>query len=179
MLIRKYCFVLLVIIGNTCSCQQIADTLMKEKNKCYDEKLKTISRSKIYQEAFIQLRDTFDILKGKKEYFGVPDYVENRLDKAFFLKKDSSEAVFIVLQRMADTLYMFGSARIMYGIRENASWKFSVGITFNFEKDYFDLFKTNSFENISLLARYAVLSSGNIRLKGCEIDEHYWFVEMK
>ncbi len=135
--------------------------------------------NKLYQEVFFQFKDTFEILKTRKEYFGVPSYVENRIDDAVFFKKDSSECLFIVLQRMADTTNIFGAARIVRGMKENTKWKFKVGPQYHFGKEYFDLFNRNSFRNISLLSRYSVLTNGSVEVKGCEIDDYYWFVHLK
>jgi hypothetical protein len=123
--------------------------------------------------------DTFQILRTKKEYFGVPERVDNQVDEALFLKKDGSECMLIVLQKLRAHEFSFGSARMVRGIKQNKLWKFEVSMTFNFDKDYFNLYKENTFENISKLARYSVLTEGDIKRKGCEIDEEYWFVQLK
>jgi hypothetical protein len=141
--------------------------------------LQSLKKLQLYNEIFLEFTDTFRVMKTKKEYFGVASYVENRIDDAVFLKKDSNECLLIVLQRSIDTSYVFGSARVIWGMKENSNWRFKIGLEFNFEKDYFDSYKENSFENISLLARYQILTMGNGKLKACQIDESYWFDSLK
>jgi len=43
------------------------------------------------------------------------------------------------------------------------------------EGDYFKLFQTNSFDAISKIARYCILTDGKVKTQGCDIDEYYWF----
>lgn len=174
-----FCSTLFLILSSVGSCQLSKTKEITEKNKCYEEKLENLRSNKLYQEIFSLFRDTFEVLKTKKEYFGVPSYVENKIDEAIFFKKDSSECLLIVLQRMADTAYVFGSARIVHGIKENTKWRFEVGLEYNFGKDYFKLYNKNTFENISMLSRYSVLTNGDIKREGCEIDDHYWFEYLK
>lgn len=160
-------------------CQPHKDQIIREKNKCYNLKLKKIESTLLYRLVHSQFNDTFEVLKREKEYFGVPEYVDNKIDDAVFFKKDSSECILIVLQRSNDTLG-FGSARIIHGVKKDDSkWLFEVGMDKSFSKDYFNLYKENNFENISSLARYSILTDGDIKRKGCEIDEYYWFVHMK
>ena len=123
--------------------------------------------------------DTFPILKANKKYFGVPEKVNNQVDEASFFKKDSSECMLIILQKLEPHDIIFGSARMVRGIRQDKKWKFEVSMTFNFEKDYFTFYKENNFGNISKLARYSVLTEGDINKEGCEIDDDYWFVYLK
>jgi hypothetical protein len=85
----------------------------------------------------------------------------------------------IVLQKLEPHDIIFGSARMVRGIRQDKKWKFEVSMALNFEKDYFTLYKENNFGNISKLARYSVLTEGDINKEGCEIDDDYWFVYLK
>lgn len=124
-------------------------------------------------------RDTFPILKTKKEFFGVPEVVTNQIDDAVFFKRDSTECMLVVLQKSNLPELIFGQARMIRGSYKKNRWQFDVSMDFYFEKDYFELFKENTFENISKLARYNVLTDGNIKRKGCEIDDEYWFVHLK
>ena len=122
--------------------------------------------------------DTFKVLKMKKEYFGVPEVVETSIDESLFLKKDSSECMLIVLKRNNVGL-VFGNARMVSGRRINNKWHFDVSVDYTFEKNYYQLYEDNSFKNIAQLARYNVLTDGNVSIKGCEIDDNYWFEELK
>lgn len=122
--------------------------------------------------------DTFKVLKMKKEYFGVPEVVETSIDESLFLKKDSSECMLIVLKRNNAGL-VFGNARMVRGRRINNKWYFDVSLDYTFENSYYQLYEDNSFKNIAQLARYNVLTGGNVSIKGCEIDDNYWFEELK
>ena len=44
---------------------------------------------------------------------------------------------------------------------------------------YDEKYSNNSFENISEVARYVVLTNGNVEISGCDIDEYYWFRYLK
>ena len=48
-----------------------------------------------------------------------------------------------------------------------------------FSNSYYGLYDENNFENISKLARYNILIAGDAKKNGCDIDENWWFVEMK
>ena len=168
------------LISFVSSCQKTnsKDKIIFDKNKCYDNKLSDIKKGKLYDKVMTAFRDTFQILKTKKEYFGVPEFVTNQIDEAVFFKKDSSECMLLVLQKSKYNL-VFGTARTVSGSLKNNKWYFKVSMEFYFERDYFELFKENTFENISKLARYSVLTDGDIKRKGCEIDDEYWFVHLK
>jgi len=84
----------------------------------------------------------------------------------------------IVLQKTSYDL-VFGSARLVRGTLQGKKWVFELSIVYNFGKSYYKLYPENSFENLSKLARYAVLTDGEVRKRGCEIDEDYWFIELK
>ncbi len=165
---------------STSSCQTAnpKDKIIFDKNKCYDEKLMLLKKTQLYNEVMSAFRDTFQILKTKKEYFGVPEVVTNQIDDAIFFKKDSSECMLLVLQKSSPDL-VFATARTVRGFFKDNKWQFDVSMDFYYERDYFKLFKENSFENISKLARYSVLTDGNIKRKGCEIDDYFWFEHLK
>ena len=132
----------------------------------------------MYKNVIEVFTDTFQILKTEKEYFGVPDRVENKIDDAVFFSSDSTNCMIIVLQKSNSGL-VFGNARMIRGHKQGADWKFQVSLHFSFSRDYFDLYKDNTFQNISILARYSVLTDGNVTsINGCEIDEHFWFKEL-
>ena len=85
----------------------------------------------------------------------------------------------IVLQKSKPPNYVFGTARMVRGFQKDNKWQFDVSMDFYFEKDYFELFKENSFENISKLARYSVLTDGKVKKDGCDIDDYFWFEHLK
>ena len=173
--------VCLFFISASSSCQTTnrKDKIIFEKNKCYNVKLKELKTTSLYQYVMAAFRDTFLVLRTQKEYFGVPDVVTNQIDEGVFFKKDSSECMLIVLQKSKPPDYVFGRARMVRGYYKNNKWVFKVSMSFYFEKDYFELFADNNFENISKLARYNVLTEGNIRKSGCEIDDQLWFEQLK
>ena len=141
-------------------------------------KLEKLKNTLLYDEVIREFADTFQVLKSQTQYFGVPDRLENKVDDAVFFSKDSTDCLMIVLQRNNARL-MFGNARMIHGHRQSHTWKFKVGLDFGFSRDYFELYKYNDFQKISLLARYAVLTDGNVTsIDGCEIDEHFWFIEL-
>lgn len=172
-------FSFLISFVSSCQTTNSKDKLILDKNKCYDNKLSDIKKGKLYENVMTAFRDTFLILKTKKEYFGVPEIVINQIDSAIFFKQDSSECILIVLQKSKPPDYVFGTARIVRGFLKDGRWQFKVSMDFYFEKDYFKLFKENTFGNISKLARYSVLTYGDIKREGCEIDDKYWFVHLK
>jgi hypothetical protein len=161
------------------SCQLTQKEIIAEKNKCLSEKIKKLKNMAMYQDVVFQFKDTFQVMKAQKEYFGAPTYVETKIDDAIFFSKDSSQCLLIVLKKMKDTAFVFGSARILNGVKMNEKWKFEISLENTFGKDYFALYGKNSFDNISLLARYRVMANGNIKRKGCEIDDYYWFEYLK
>lgn len=161
------------------SCQDSSTSRTGYKNRCFEEKLKNLRNSNLYKSAIAEFTDTFRTLKNQKEYFGLPSVVESKIDEAVFFKKDSNECLLIVLGKPTDTLYSFGSARIISGAYNNGHWSFEISLEYNFEKDYFQDYPENSFSNISKLARYAVMVSHNVHIAGCGINDDYWFRELK
>jgi hypothetical protein len=155
-------------------CQPSKNEIITSKTNCYNDKLKNIREDPIYNKVMAQFVDTFEILKTNKGYFGVPEIVENKPDDAIFFKKDKTECLLIVLRKNNLNL-VFGNATIIRGIQINGKWTFEVNSDYTFDKDYFGLYRENSFENISKLARYSILTDRDVKMKGCEIDDHYWF----
>lgn len=178
-LIQTLIFLFLSTLPISCKTTTTKDKIISDKNKCYDLLLPTLKKSNLYNEVMTAFNDTFPVLKTIKENFGLPQIVKNQVDDALFFKKDSSECMIIVLQKLEPHDFMFGSARMVRGIKEGKKWKFKMSMNFNFEKDYFTLYKENNFYNISRLARYSVLTEGDITREGCEIDADYWFVHLK
>jgi hypothetical protein len=169
----------LVCFSSSCQSTNKKDKIIFEKNNCYDLKLAYLKKTQLYTDVMKAFRDTFTILKTKKEYFGIPEVVSNEIDDALFFKQDSSECMLIVLKKSKPPDYVFATARTVRGFFKDNKWFFDVSMDFYFDKDYFELFKDNSFENISKLARYSVLMNGNAKRKGCEIDDYFWFEHLK
>lgn len=123
-------------------------------------------------------RDTFQVLKTEKEYFGAPETMTNQIDDAIFFKRDSTECILLVLQRTSYDL-VFATVRTVRGYLKENKWYFKVSMDYYFEKSYFEVFRDNNFNNISKLGRYGVLSEGVIKRNKCELDDEYWFVQLK
>ena len=150
--------------------------MIVNKVNCFEQKLNRCKETIVYKEARSDFKDTFDILKKNPKYFGIPSIVQNSIDEAIYFNKDSTECLIIVLQRISEDKF-FGSARIVSGYKINARWKFNLNLEYNFDDSYFDLFRENSFDNISLLANYNLLVAGKVNRKECDIDYEYWFTK--
>ena len=172
--------VIAFLTSSTTSCQtkNSKDKIILDKNKCYDEKLILLKTTQVYNDVMSAFRDTFNVLKTKKEYFGTPEVGTNQIDEAIFFKSDNSECILLVLQKSKFDL-VFATARTVRGFFKDNRWQFGVSMDFYYDRNFFELFKENSFENISKLARYSVLTEGDIKKKGCEIDDEFWFVHLK
>jgi len=110
------------LYSSTTSCQTTNSKgkIIFEKNTRYDEKLMILKKTHLYNEVMPAFRDSFPILKTKKEYFGVPEVVTNQIDDAAFFKKDSSECMLLVLQRSGHPELIFATARTVRGfVKDN------------------------------------------------------------
>lgn len=177
MIKKGICFILILLNSFFISCRTPQDRI-EQKNKCFAEKLIMLKQIKLYKTVFSAFEDTFEVLKQNKENFGMSSYADTKIDDAIFFKQDSTECLLIVLEKIKDSL-VFGSARTVLGSNNGGHWKFEIGTEYNFEKDFYKDYKENSFENISKLARYGVLVAGNANKQGCEINDKYWFSDLK
>ena len=159
-------------------CTSKGQDMRQVKNDCYTTILNDLQNEPIYKEAMLQFEDTFKIMKNDKRYFGAPPGFDNKIDEAIFFNKSKTECLLIVLQRNIYDL-VFAQARMIRGTFQGKKWVFKPSMEYIFEKGYYKLYPENSFENISKLARYNVLTDGEVKKKGCEIDEDYWFVHLK
>ena len=98
-IIQTILFSFFISFFSSCQTTNSKDKIIFDKNKCYDNKLSDIKKGTLYDKVMTAFRDTFQILKTKKEYFGVPDVVANQIDDAIFFKKDSSECMLLVLKK--------------------------------------------------------------------------------
>src|SRR5262249_39739197 len=142
------------------SCQIRPGDAIAKKNLCYQEKLDKIKNGSIYKEVFSQFKDTLHLLICQSGVFGVAGYSENKPDDAIFFNKDSTKCLLLILQKTKRN-DLFGNARIVGGSRYGQKWLFRIGLQFSFEKGYYEIYKNNDFGNISKIARYNVMTSGN------------------
>lgn len=168
----------IILLGCMFGCTSNGQDMRQVKIDCYTDNLKNMQNELLYKEVMSQFVDTFKIMKNDKRYFGVPEVVNNKIDEAIFFNRNKTECLLIVLQKNIYDL-VFGNARIVSGTLQEGKWIFKPSMEYIFEKSYYKLYPENSFENISKLARYNVLTDGEVQKEGCEIDEHYWFVHLK
>lgn len=169
---------MIVFLSSILGCASNGQDMREVKMNCYTDKLLEIKELSLYKEVMIQFADTFKVMKNDKRYFGVPEVVNNKIDEAVFFNENRTECLLIVLQRDIYDL-VFATARIIRGIFQDGKWIFKPSMSYSYSKDFIRLYPENSFGNISKLARYSVLTDGDVKKKGCEIDEHYWFVHLK
>jgi hypothetical protein len=106
-----------------------------------------------------QFNDTFKVMRNDKKYFGIPEIISNKIDSTVFLGKDRTKCLLVVLMR--DSLdFVFGLARIVTGVLQNNKWTFSTNMEYSYSKSYYTRYNENSFNNLSELARYSVLTTG-------------------
>ena len=175
MMYRKV-ILILYLLPSVVSCQTAEDELVRQKNKCYKDHFVAIKDKAFYNGVFKSFTDTFAIIKTGRLR---PSLLEEKIDDAIFFKKDSLECILIVLERDDDKEGEFGSARSYRGQVIDGRWKFQKSMWFTYGNDYYEKYNKNSFENISELARYSVLTQGEVEINGCEIDEYFWFKYLK
>lgn len=156
-------------------CHSIRNSIVEIKNECALNYLVGIQKSNLYSAVRKSFIDTFKTWRSNIEIFGVPDYLNYQLDELVFFSRDMRQSLLILLSRTEVDSLAFGGARIIIGVQGLNGWVFNANQEFNFDNSYFGKYDINSFENISELARYSVLMSGNPPRTGCEIDESYWF----
>lgn len=173
-----FSLIVAVFLNFIIGCTSNGQDMKQAKINCYADKLKHMQREPLYEEVMLQFVDTFKVFKNDKRYFGVPEVVNNKIDEAIFFNESKMECLLIVLQRNNYDL-VFGTARIVRGIAHDKKWVFEPSIEYTYSKDYFTGYKENSFEIIAKLARYSVLTDGEVKKEGCKIDDQYWFVHLK
>jgi hypothetical protein len=147
------------------------------KEKCYKERLKEITKSSLCHEMISQFQDTFKVMRLDNQYFGKAEFTNLKVDDAVFFNKSNTGCLLIVLKTNNYGL-VFGSARIVRGTLRDGKWRFKPSLEYSYDKSYFSIYKNNGFENVSQLAIGSVLTEGEVKNKGCEIDENYWFVQL-
>ena len=148
--------------------------MISNKNSCFEEKLVELKTRDVYKRIWTSFSDTLEIIQASSKTL-----LQEKADEAIFIKKDSLECLTLVLQRNNDSNGVFGSTRVWRGQLIKGQWKWSKSMWFTFDNDYFRKYEKNTFDNISKIARYAVLTNGEANLNGCDLDEYYWFTYMK
>jgi hypothetical protein len=150
------------------------DIVIDNKNSCYEKEFADLKIREIYKKAWISFSDTFKIVQSTSKTL-----LQEKADGGIFFKKDSLECLALVLARDDDKYDVFGSARVWRGQFINKQWKWSKSMRFSFSNGYFKKYHDNTFDNISKVARYCVLTSGKTNFGGCDLDEYYWFTYLK
>lgn len=170
----RYLILFFIIASSNIYCNTTSERIIKVY-KCCEDLLINLKKEEIYQDVITSFKDTAKIFVSDKRYFGIPSYVDNRLDEFVFFNRDKNKCLLLMLQRMKDTL-SFGACRIINGLkRSHRIWVFEVGRDISFDRSYFEIYMENSFTNISMLARYSVWVQGKRKAGNCEIDDQYWF----
>lgn len=163
----------LLVLFFLISCNQ-KDVLITSKNSCFEEKLGELRKRDVYKRIWSSFTDTLKITQANSITL-----LHEKADGAIFLKNDTLECLALVLERDNDTNGLFGSARVWSGQLIKGKWKWSKSMWFTFGNDYYKKYDENTFENISKIARYSVLTNGEAKISGCDLDEYYWFTYMK
>jgi hypothetical protein len=166
--IKKILLIILAITG----CTDTKDALITQKNNCYNSYLSEVRRRDAYTNVHSAFADTFAVIKASRPS---PSLLAETIDSAVFFTKDGSGCILLVLERMDDLDGTFGSARSYRGKLSEGRWRFDRSMWFLFPNEFYKKYQDNSFENISQLARYSVLTEGDFHSSGCLIDEVYWF----
>lgn len=167
-----------IFLNFVIGCTSNGQDMKQAKINCYANKLNEFKKTSLYKEVMTQFSDTFKVLRSDKLNFGAQEVVSTMIDEAIFFNENKTECLLIVLRKNEYGL-VFGNARIVDGKLYGNKWVFELSIDYTFSKDYFNRYPENSFDNIAGLARYNVLTEGEVKKGGCEIDENYWFTELK
>jgi hypothetical protein len=163
--------IMAIVLLTSCNSK---DIVIKIKNDCFEKRLADLKAKGVYKRALTSFHDTLKIV-----HLTAKTLLKEQADEAIFFKKDSLECLTLVLQRDDDKTGEFGSARVWDGQLVNGQWKWSQSMTFGFGNSYYKKYEDNTFDNISKIARYSVLTNGEPKLNGCDLDEYYWFVYLK
>ena len=155
------------------SCVQSKGDKIEKINRCYNKKLESLQSQPVYKDVYKQFVDSFVLMMANNR---ILQFSDNKIDKALFINSDSNKCVLLILQKSPGDNNYFGLGRAVSGYFDNnGKWHFELDREYMFGSDWYDLYKENTFENISKLARYYILSAGTHHNNGCEIDERFWF----
>jgi hypothetical protein len=171
---KKKTLIYLFIVASALTGCLRKEIVADSKTSCYNKKLENLKTSELYQAIQSSFADTFPSLSPKSKS------MLYKIDEAVFLSSDKTKCILAVLEKVkgVDDLG-FGSARLYQGDLVNGKWVFSESIWMTYEEDYYEKYSENSFENIAEITRASILTHGAPALSDCDIDEHYWFVEMQ
>jgi hypothetical protein len=172
---KRVTTIIIAIISLT-SCNS-KDIVIENKNGCFEKQLVDLKTRENYKLALASFTDTLKIVQLTNK-----SLLEEKADEGIFFKKDSLECLVLVLSRdnnNNNNKGVFGSVRVWDGQLISGKWKWSKSMTFSFSNDYFEKYESNTFDNISKLARYSVLTSGEAKLSECDLDDYYWFTYLK
>ena len=150
---------------------------------CLDSKLKILEASSTYQSAFKQASNFYQKQKDSlKTFVEIKVPVERVFDKCIFFNHDSTRCILMLLEKYPGDFHN-GYVHIIQGdLLEQ--WNFSMGMHISFpEEDIKSLFpkefnsgiRQYTFDMLSKRSRIAVLNISNKKIKGCDIDEEWWF----
>jgi hypothetical protein len=162
-----------IIFLSVTSCH-LKDRVIANKNDCFETEFADLQGKEVYKKAISSFMDTLRVVQATSK-----SLLEERADEGVFFKQDSLECLTLVLQRSKGKNGGFGSARVWRGQLINGRWTWSKSMWFTFSSGYFQKYDDNSFNNISKIARYSVLTSGDTKWNGCALDDYYWFTYMK
>lgn len=165
--------ILFLFIGFLTSCNPKI-RLIENKNECFEKNLISLKTREIYKRALTSFDDTIKIVQSTSKTL-----LQEKADEAIFFKNDSTECLALVLQRSNNRTGVFGSVRVWRGQLIDGQWTWSKSMVFIFENDYYKRYPANTFDNISRIARYSVLTSGEAKIDGCDLDDYYWFTYLK
>src|SRR5688500_12455558 len=115
------------------SCRMAEDRLLYQKNQCYKSKLDRLKEGALYHDVHKSFTDTFSTIQKVRNRKLLLD---ERVDDAIFFNADSSECLFIVLQRHPNIARSFGTARVYRGQLFQSGWRFQPSMWLTFDGYY-------------------------------------------
>ena len=150
---------------------------------CLDNKLKSLESSATYQTVFRQANIFYQTQKDTlRPFVEIKVPVERIFDKYIFFNHDSTKCILMLLEKYPDAFHS-GYLRIIRGDLDG-QWKFSVGMHMSFPKEdikplfpeeYNSGVRQYTFDMLSKRGRISVLNDSDRKIKGCDIDEDWWF----
>jgi hypothetical protein len=161
-----------IVFFTNCTGNSIKE--IDSKNECYSEKLENLKKTQVYNEVFTQFSKDFDSLKKEMPELRLRPY---KIDDAIFFNKNKNECILLILQKPVSG-WVYGIGRCIQGVLDEKKWKFEISKQYMLSSSPSSEYEENTFDNLSKLLRYSVLTDGNTSF-GCEIDESYWFKHLK
>jgi hypothetical protein len=159
------------------SCQN-KEKQIRSKIDCYNDYYRQISKTNDYKSLITAFRKSFSTLSNDKRIFGDSSFFDISIDSFVYFNKQKSEALLFVRQK-PKTNELFGSVRVVRAWKKTSEWLFKASVKFIFEKDYFDIYPSNSISKISDLGKFHILTAGESQSQNCKLDQKYWFQTLK